>query len=249
MPELEQHLVEQIGFLKSSATAFDGGLDSEAKRLAATLRILLHDTSQSHSLLGQLGRLSGNFFSTADPITSDNLSTYGGLVVISQNAQGARYIAVLDDVPFTRWTSFSEWWSEIIFIDNQKASLSRKQLVLAIANQDGGAHVGPELSRTYANLSRGNSQGWVALYEGKPGSTPIPGAELAAVRQISHEVLKTLIPSYKLLPVYPEGLLIGGVQFVPGPSAGPRPKSVKYGRNELCPCGSGKKYKHCHGVL
>jgi preprotein translocase subunit SecA len=21
----------------------------------------------------------------------------------------------------------------------------------------------------------------------------------------------------------------------------------KVGRNELCPCGSGKKYKHCHG--
>jgi len=22
----------------------------------------------------------------------------------------------------------------------------------------------------------------------------------------------------------------------------------KVGRNELCPCGSGKKYKHCHGA-
>jgi len=21
------------------------------------------------------------------------------------------------------------------------------------------------------------------------------------------------------------------------------------GRNEICPCGSGKKYKHCHGVI
>ena len=21
----------------------------------------------------------------------------------------------------------------------------------------------------------------------------------------------------------------------------------KVGRNEMCPCGSGKKYKHCHG--
>jgi len=21
----------------------------------------------------------------------------------------------------------------------------------------------------------------------------------------------------------------------------------KVGRNEVCPCGSGKKYKHCHG--
>jgi preprotein translocase subunit SecA len=23
----------------------------------------------------------------------------------------------------------------------------------------------------------------------------------------------------------------------------------KIGRNEFCPCGSGKKYKHCHGAL
>ncbi len=23
----------------------------------------------------------------------------------------------------------------------------------------------------------------------------------------------------------------------------------KVGRNEACPCGSGKKYKHCHGAL
>jgi preprotein translocase subunit SecA len=24
-------------------------------------------------------------------------------------------------------------------------------------------------------------------------------------------------------------------------------KRKKVGRNDLCPCGSGKKYKHCHG--
>ena len=23
----------------------------------------------------------------------------------------------------------------------------------------------------------------------------------------------------------------------------------RVGRNELCPCGSGKKYKHCHGTI
>ncbi len=44
----------------------------------------------------------------------------------------------------------------------------------------------------------------------------------------------------------------GGV--VPLPPA-PEPQGTfvrserKIGRNELCPCGSGKKYKHCHGVL
>jgi preprotein translocase subunit SecA len=26
-------------------------------------------------------------------------------------------------------------------------------------------------------------------------------------------------------------------------------ETKKVGRNEPCPCGSGKKYKHCHGAL
>ena len=29
----------------------------------------------------------------------------------------------------------------------------------------------------------------------------------------------------------------------------PYVRSAKVGRNEPCPCGSGKKYKHCHGKL
>lgn len=27
----------------------------------------------------------------------------------------------------------------------------------------------------------------------------------------------------------------------------PKVKKEKVGRNDLCPCGSGKKFKHCHG--
>jgi preprotein translocase subunit SecA len=35
-----------------------------------------------------------------------------------------------------------------------------------------------------------------------------------------------------------------------GPMATPFVREIpKVGRNELCPCGSGKKFKHCHGAL
>jgi preprotein translocase subunit SecA len=37
-----------------------------------------------------------------------------------------------------------------------------------------------------------------------------------------------------------------------GPDTGPTPAMrnlTKVGRNDPCPCGSGKKYKHCHGKL
>ena len=37
-----------------------------------------------------------------------------------------------------------------------------------------------------------------------------------------------------------------------GQAGAPRPlqqDGPKIGRNDPCPCGSGKKYKHCHGQL
>jgi preprotein translocase subunit SecA len=48
---------------------------------------------------------------------------------------------------------------------------------------------------------------------------------------------------------------LAGVPLAPGPTAAPEPiapvvrETRKVGRNEPCPCGSGKKYKHCHGAL
>jgi preprotein translocase subunit SecA len=42
------------------------------------------------------------------------------------------------------------------------------------------------------------------------------------------------------------------LQFQTGPAQAEAPKPVragaKVGRNDLCPCGSGKKYKKCHGT-
>ena len=41
-------------------------------------------------------------------------------------------------------------------------------------------------------------------------------------------------------------------QADPASEAGHTPfvrQQPKVGRNEPCPCGSGKKYKHCHGKL
>jgi len=48
-------LREQLGFLKSSANAYNQGNTSEAKRLATTARTLVH-TGQSASVLKLLGR-------------------------------------------------------------------------------------------------------------------------------------------------------------------------------------------------
>ncbi|HET8902594.1 MAG TPA: SEC-C metal-binding domain-containing protein, partial [Saccharospirillum sp.] len=41
----------------------------------------------------------------------------------------------------------------------------------------------------------------------------------------------------------------GSAPESPAPQAAPARQGPKVGRNEPCPCGSGKKYKHCHGKL
>jgi hypothetical protein len=52
--DLVAHLKDQVGFLRASGAAYDAGQHSEAKRLASTIRLLVHDTSRSTSLLRQL---------------------------------------------------------------------------------------------------------------------------------------------------------------------------------------------------
>ncbi len=243
--ELQAHLDEQIGFLRTSAAAYDRGFEGEAKRLAVTIRVLLHETASSHSLLAQLRRRSGEFWELGFPPAPGSVIAHGSLVAIAMMTNGPpRYVAPLDDVPLKRLVSFEEWWSAPIFEHPDGAMLSRRDLVLATVNQDGGAHVDPALDETYARFARDNAMGWT--YPSSAGAQPIHGAAQAAIRQIAHEVLKTLVPGYEKNPEYPPdtSVIMGGASVVRG-SAPPIPT---VGRNDPCPCGSGRKYKRCHGA-
>ena len=53
--DLKSHLKEQIQFLLRSTQSFDDGFVSEAKRIAVIIRVLLHDTNRSISLLKLFG--------------------------------------------------------------------------------------------------------------------------------------------------------------------------------------------------
>ncbi|MGY4173981.1 hypothetical protein [Bradyrhizobium sp. USDA 4529] len=69
-PDLQAHLDEQMGFLEWSAKSLDEGYEDEAKRLAVTLRVLLHETS----LLGQLSSLDRSFPDTSVAFDPPNLA-------------------------------------------------------------------------------------------------------------------------------------------------------------------------------
>jgi hypothetical protein len=243
--ELESHLKEHIEFLISSANAYDNGYKSESKRLAVSIRVLLHDTQQSTSLLSQLNQKNGKFVDTATPIEDNNASSHAGLIMISATNFGSEYIAPLDKpIMGTKiWSPFDTWWNDIVFIDKQSRKLSRKEIILGVANKDGGAHVDPSLDDKYAALSRHNSLGWVQT-DGV-NDRHIPDPEKAAVRQIAHEVLKTLIPEYQTISPKPpkDGIIFADGGFFPNSTIEQvkaqsrvnekRQKQVKIGRNAL----------------
>ncbi len=245
--ELQQHLRDTIQALELSSSSFDEGFEGEAKRLAAAIRVLVHDTGSSKSLLGQLGQKSIQFYETSIPCDLRTIMTYSGLTSIEQTPEGAKYVAVLDMLPPDcppRWVSFDEWWNRVIFVDRKGSETSRKDLILVIANKDGGAHVDPILDEKYADLSRRNSLAW--RFSSPRGDVPLEGPEKAAVRQITHEVLKSLNPTMPAMKPKVTGSLFIGASAVVEEK---QPIVPKVGRNDPCPCGSGKKYKRCHGKL
>ena len=246
--ELEIHLKEQISFLEASANSFDIGMEEEAKRLAATIRILVHDTSLSHSLLGQVGKPL-KFFDTSSDLDSNNILAHGGLISILNEPQQVRYVAMLDNLPSNtiKIIDFDSWWNKPVFVDGKGRKLTRKDLILTAANQDGGVHVDPSLDETYANLSR---NGLDMIVNHGRGARILDKPERAAIRQIAHEVLKTLKPGYNKKLKHQTGAFFVDIKIKDGEEEQNDKKTLtkrkkKIGRNEPCPCGSGMKYKKC----
>jgi len=196
-----------------NAEHYDAGDFSEAKRLAATLRLLLHDTKKSRSLLTQLGLKNKlRFVDTAGAIERDRYEVLPGgrfrasiaiavpLAPIAWGSwKGFRFIARLDDhrTSFNP-LPFNTWWTSPVVAIPPKFRLTRRDLVLGVANQDGGAHVDASLREQFAGVAR---QRFILGYRKKPlfiATIQDPerkgpaNPSLPMIRQIAYEVTKTL---------------------------------------------------------
>jgi hypothetical protein len=201
--ELEQDFNEQLKFIELSAASYDGGFVGEAKRLATRIRVLVHDTVASYSLLSQMNRKDILFLDTAFDKSPKNLISYGGLVAMAKSVSGGetKYIALLDELPppfRNKWISFENWWAKPIFADQLGKEFTRKDIILTACNQEGGAHIDPKIDILYDSLVTGEFMGWQS-HESNNKSF-ISNTESAAIRQITHEVLKTLKSGYSKKP-------------------------------------------------
>lgn len=187
-----------LGFLRRSGEAFDDGEVSEAMRIAVTIRVLVHETRRSHSILGILGvkdRL--RLIDTADrPPTPDaegvlHWSMGFGLAAVTIVDGALQYIAPLDGRPRLEPALFEQWWERPIVADMAQNAFSRSDMVLHLANQEGGAHYDEELRQPYADLAKSNSLGYYfsdAAGDAQPAGSPVP----ANVRQIGWELQTTI---------------------------------------------------------
>ena len=197
-PHLEEKLAEQLNLLIDLGEMYDSGKHWAALPLAATLRLLLHDTRNSHALLGQLGELHNlEFCDTAHHRDPANLiRSHEGLVsmAVIGGTPGWWYVPVLtnnEDRPDYPFVSFNSWWDLMVLQDSIGHSWTRRSLVLDIANREGGAHVDPVQSEAIRAVQVENSMGWVVkdsrgdgTFENRPFSP--------SIRQIAWEVQLTL---------------------------------------------------------
>lgn len=196
--DLERELVDQLALLRNACSTYDKGLEAIGRHIALSLRVLLHQHGQSRALLDQLGLRQGKFFDSAGPVHKGNLLPECTLVLMRAVSSGGAYVPLIDGgvggPHATMHIPFVDWWNATVCRDDRGRTFCRRDLVLLVANTDGGAHVDPELDEAYLSLSRENALGWT-FCTGNVTSAFTGRPELACMRQIAHEVLLTLSAS------------------------------------------------------
>jgi hypothetical protein len=188
----KDQLRRQLGFLHRSCLLFDAAFHDEAIRIATVVRILVHDTPKSTSLLTYLGGKSISFLSTCEPM--DDVRSCLFFECLDRYSSG-------DFKPKLGASTFKEeipvelWWRQVVVLLERGRQISRRDLVLAAANRDGGAHV-DDLTPDYQRLTDGS---WVLASQ---CAAPGPDEDLLgqdifrethfmALRQIGYEVLNS----------------------------------------------------------
>lgn len=208
--ELLQETYRQLKFLKQECACYDAGDWDYGRQIAVKLRVLLHDTGMSHSVLRQLTEQF--VFNRPDFL---DLSTVKGDLPKQGQTRFVRcslcqYMldhrpdspAVLTAQPLRPEAgkhyplrAFPFWWEKLrIIAVDERNFFSRKEVVEVLANTDGGAHVDPEILEKLALLNRRKAlplRICVALPGGgqKEYTAQIDQILGAAVRTIAEETL------------------------------------------------------------
>lgn len=191
--DYRDHLREQIYFLQSSAKLYDLGTEIEAKRMATHMRVLLYDTQDSSSLLGQMRlKKKMKFISTAQKYDPTNLLSQQCLLSMTVGPDGGFYNPLFENNNQYKLVSCREWGYEVVFCDIHRKIYRRKDLIQLLANMDGGAHIDAEISDDYSGLKENALTGWVVQTEDGTETGMKNDPVYASMRQMTFEVLQSI---------------------------------------------------------
>lgn len=194
-PDFYEQLCDQLELLEQGIKTFDEHGDVHALHLAVTLRVLFHNTNKSTSLLRHLNSENLALHSSCgDGLSKDEVmrarasGRFTFIFDMEFSTSGARphLQPSRGFVPLARW-----WDDEIVYSDDQ-VFLTRKEVVLALANKDGGAHVGDRLTPRVKALKSGVGTFDIRTSNGELRSIELKNHHRRVVRLIAEEVLLSM---------------------------------------------------------
>lgn len=193
--DFKEQLRRQLGFLDRSAALYDAGHHDEAIRIATSIRVLIHDTGGSTSVLTHLDAKGIRLLTTQIPFPVEMihpeargmmLAVFGGMVMLTSREERAA-VPQLDNARRRAEVTVDEWWAQPV-TGGGVHPISRGVLVLHAANKDGGAHVDKALDPKYEALISTH------LHH-RPSADAEPeaqgGLHLIALRQFAYELLNS----------------------------------------------------------
>jgi hypothetical protein len=210
---LRDQLKRNVDFIRRSCELYDQGHTEEAIRIATALRVLLHDTGRSKSLLSHLGVKGIIKLNSSCHPPPPGVIMFEGMGRLTLEVSGhdvSRQLdPVLDEdahrhVP----VPVEQWWGMPVYVQNRfvrnstgqnevvQTHLTRKDIILAAANKDGGAHVDEKLEPNYERLAASGALGmYMSQITVGDGTTidlpPLENAHLVYLRQMGYEVLRS----------------------------------------------------------
>lgn len=189
-----EKLREQLDFLKTSCDAFDSGRESESIRIATSLRVLLHDTRNSISLLRHIRRGDTKMLSSARGLKDAKDFIAFEICLASPTPVRAKPLMNSD---FLREVPLSQWLDGECVFNHKGRPHARRKIILSAANKDGGAHVDSSLEAYYESLSRGEMFPIITGSLTCDGPPPFPqgvrqyvrNGHLALLRQFAFETI------------------------------------------------------------
>ena len=109
-----------------------------------------------------------------------------------------------------------------------------RQVTITILDKNWHSHI-QELTNIRMSVS-------LSGYAGKDPVNEFRKASFSAFNQLIYEIQKQIV-------LVLNNMNIQNKSDKKQRSFEPNPSNKKVGRNDSCPCGSGKKYKHCHGSI